>query len=210
MKIETLNKDKIENDNKNIISTTERLNIWAKKAGYKDINEYNRNYYYKTGKGNSMDKNKNCSMFLGVHVAEKILPYIFKDVKRIPINNKGYDFICSNGHKIDVKSSCILHIPRWNFWTFNIEKNKIANYFLCIAFNNRKDLNVEHIWLISGNEYIKNSKNLNEYMKLSLGTSIFTIKKFKKYEITDKLDEINKTCDKFKKENTISNTEDYD
>ncbi len=207
MKLTTLNEvSTIKDENKTFSSNTERLNNWAKGAGYKDINEYNRKYYYRTGQGLPMDKNRNCSMFLGVHIAEKILPCVFKEVKRMPNGNRGFDFICNKGFKIDVKSSCILHIPKWNFWTFNIEKNKLTDYFLCIAFDDRKNLNIEHIWLIKGDEFIKNSKNLNEYMKLSLGTSYKTIETFKKYEITDKLNEINKICNNFKKENNI-NTE---
>ena len=95
-----------------------------------------------------MNENRECASFLGVHVAEKVLANVFKNVERMPHNNKGYDFICGQGYKIDVKSSTI-HKKR-GCWQFNIERNKIADHFLCIAFDNRDDLNPLHLWLIPG------------------------------------------------------------
>lgn len=35
-------------------------------------------------------ENKQCPAFLGVHVAERVLSKVFKDVKRMPPNNRGY------------------------------------------------------------------------------------------------------------------------
>lgn len=96
----------------------------------------------------SMAENKTCSMFLGVHVAEQVLSKVFKDVKQMPSNNPGYDFTCNKGMKIDVKSSCIRKYTKTPNWTFAIDKNKTADYFLCIAFDNRKNLNPLHLWLI--------------------------------------------------------------
>lgn len=96
-------------------------------------------------------ENKQCSAFLGVHVAERVLSKVFKDVKAMPPNHPGYDFICSKGKKIDVKSACIYTRPKWSgSWNFVINKNKVADFFLCLAFDNRKDLNPLHIWLIPG------------------------------------------------------------
>ena len=64
------------------------------------------------------------------------------------MHNPGYDFICNRGKKIDVKSSCI---RRGNTWIFRINYNTIADYFLCLAFDNRADLNPMHIWLLPSN-----------------------------------------------------------
>ena len=94
-----------------------------------------------------MDENKQCATFLGVHVAERVLSHVFKNVERMPIHYPGYDFICNRGKKIDVKSSC-LH--KANNWGFNIAYNTIVDYFLCIAFDNREDLNPLHVWLLPG------------------------------------------------------------
>ena len=110
-----------------------------------------REYKHRMGTQQSMSENRACSSFLGVHVAERVLSHVFKHVEKMPYGNHGYDFICGGGHKIDVKSSC-----RWtrenraDGWGFYIGKNLIAEYFLCLAFDNRDDLNPEHVWLIPG------------------------------------------------------------
>jgi len=95
-----------------------------------------------------MDKNKDCSSFLGVHVAERVLYNVFNNVELMPYGHPGYDFICNNGYKIDVKSSICHKYTAWSGWQFAIRKNKIPDYFLLIAFDNREDLNPLHIWLI--------------------------------------------------------------
>ena len=98
-----------------------------------------------------MSENKQCGAYLGVHVAEKVLSKVFKNVISQPNNTPGFDFICGRGFKVDVKSSCTRIEPRCsNSWNFHIRKNKIADYFLCLAFDNREDLNPMHIWLIPG------------------------------------------------------------
>ena len=107
--------------------------------------------------GQPMSENKECSLYLGVHVAEQVLSKVFKNVKQMPNGNKGYDFICNKNMKIDVKSSTILKRDyKSDSWLFQIKRNKIADYFLCLAFDNREDLNPLHIWLIPS-ENIKSS-----------------------------------------------------
>ena len=98
-----------------------------------------------------MSENKNCTQYLGVAVAERLVRHLFKDVIRMPNNNYGFDFICSKDKKIDVKSSCIMLNNNKNpHWNFHIEKNQNADYFLLLAFNNRDDLDPLHQWLIPG------------------------------------------------------------
>lgn len=98
-----------------------------------------------------MSENKKCSLFLGVHVAEKVLSMVFKDVENMPHGNPNFDFVCNRGKKIDVKASCILHYAgRSGRWMFCIKRNAMADYFLCLAFDDREDLNPLHIWLIPG------------------------------------------------------------
>lgn len=103
-----------------------------------------RNRYYRNG-GKSMGENKSCTQFLGVHVAERVLSKTFKDVELMPYGNKGYDFICNKGKKIDVKSACI---NSKNGWVFIIKRNTTADFFLCLAFDNREDLNILYAWLL--------------------------------------------------------------
>ena len=94
-----------------------------------------------------MDKNRKCALFLGVHIAERVLSMMFKDVERMPNGNPGYDIICNRNKKIDIKSSCK---RKGNWWDFHINRNTTADYFLCLAFDNREDLNPIHVWLLPG------------------------------------------------------------
>ena len=93
------------------------------------------------------NENMRCGMYLGVHIAEGVLGRVFKNVERMPMNNPGYDFICNKGKKIDVKSSCQ---RGGGGWSFGIRHNIIADYFLCLAFDNREDLTPLHVWMIPG------------------------------------------------------------
>ena len=111
--------------------------------------EFHREWKHRTGRQQSMSENRSCGIFLGVYVAERVLSHVFKNVERMPYGNHGFDFICNRGKKIDVKSSCRNNRNHHaNSWMFTIRRNRIADYFLCIAFDNRESLNPEHIWLI--------------------------------------------------------------
>ena len=132
------------------------------------------------------ENNRLCSSFLGVHIAERILSYIYPNVKRMPYAHRGYDFICGKGYKVDVKSACYQK-RNINTWSFAINKNIISDYFLCLAFDNRHDLEPKHIWLIPG--YI-----LNNNMTVSISNS--TLKKWKQYE--QPLNEIISCCNNIK------------
>lgn len=135
--------------------------------------EYTSRSRYKHHGVKPMSENKNCSAYLGIHIAERVLSLAFNNVEIMPNNNPGYDFICNNGYKIDVKSSVLHHRNNWAGWNFAIGKNKIADYFLCIAFDNRTDLNPLHIWIIPSN--ILNTQS-------GATISISTLDKWKKYE----------------------------
>lgn len=93
------------------------------------------------------DENKECASYLGVHIAERVLSHVFKDVKRMPMNNPGYDVICNKGKLVDSKCSCQ---QKDSTWRFKINHNLIADFFLCLAFDNREDLTPLHAWLIPG------------------------------------------------------------
>lgn len=97
-------------------------------------------------------QDKKCSCYLGIAVAERLCSHLFQDVVRMPNNNPGFDFICAKDKKIDVKSACIkVHQnKKYPHWGFHIKKNTMADYFLLLAFNNRDDLEPQHLWLIPG------------------------------------------------------------
>lgn len=149
-------------------------------------NVQTRDRRYRAGVYTPMSANKACALFLGVHVAERVLSHTFKDVKKMPMNNPGYDFICNRGKKIDVKSSCLrcggVKSVRWSF---GIKKNQIADYFLCLAFDNRESLNPKHIWLIPAGV-------VNHQYTVSIATT--KIQKWNAYEL-DKVDDLVTCCE---------------
>lgn len=133
-----------------------------------------------------MEENRECASFLGVHVAEQVLSNVFKNVERMPYNTPGYDFICGKGYKIDVKSSTI-H-KKGKYWQFHIRQNMCADYFLCIAFDNRENLNPLHLWLLPGNI-------VNQFRGISIHPS--TINKWDEYRLD--INRVIKCCNTIKK-----------
>jgi hypothetical protein len=128
--------------------------------------------------------NPQSSIYLGCTIAEKVLSKVFNDVKTMPFGNPGYDFICNKGKKIDVKSGCL----KKNGWKFHINRNIIADFFLCIAFDNRKSLTPLHLWLIPSSK-VKDKK--------TVGICSSTIHKWDEFKL-----DISKTlqcCDQMKK-----------
>lgn len=75
-----------------------------------------------------------------------------------------------------------------------------------VSFDNRYNLNVEHIWLIKGNENIETNifnKKLNERTGFSIMNNEKSFKKYIKYEIVDKLEKVQKACVEFKNNITM-------
>lgn len=151
----------------------DQLQSMCKECGkdrYKTWWDTNRN---KTGH-ESMYENKSCALYLGVVIGERLCRHLFKDVEVMPHNNKGHDIICNKNKKIDIKSGCLLFkhgkTPRWQF---DIRKNTIPDYFICVAFDNRIDLNPVHLWMFPGTEINK---------KTSHSISPLTIHKWDKWE----------------------------
>ena len=118
-----------------------------------------------------MNDNKECASYLGVHVAERVLRHVFKDVEVMPYGNPGYDIVCNHGKLVDSKSSC-LH--KNGGWAFNIFRNTTADYFICLAFDNREDLNPLYMWLLPGDKF-------NHLMSASIRPN--TVHKWDEYRI---------------------------
>ena len=131
-----------------------------------------REYTYRAGIHQPMNKNAECASFLGVYVAERVLSHVFKNVQKMPYGHAGYDFVCGGGYEFDVKSACRSCNGKTVAWKFHIFKNQIAKYFLCIAFDNREDLNPEHVWIIPGDV-------VNHLTGLTI--SVSTIQKWDEY-----------------------------
>jgi len=144
---------------------------------------------YRLHQRTPMKENKECSSYLGVYVAERTLKHLFKDVEVMPYGYKGYDFICNKGKKIDVKSACMKvgKGNRSNSFDFNIKCNKICDYFLCLAFDNRDDLNPLHMWLLP-------STKIHHLINASI--SISTINKWNEYKLD--IDKVAECCNVMK------------
>lgn len=140
------------------------------------LRKLGRDYHYQHG-STSMFENKSSSAYLGCVIAETILSHEFPGFKRMPYGNPGYDYDCPKGFKIDVKSSCRRHPKRGNdTWGFQIGYNKVANYFLFLAFGNRDEQLVpEHVWLVPGD--VVNNKSAQ-----SITDSPESLAKWSQYE----------------------------
>lgn len=107
----------------------------------KCLADYERTRSHLAGKKKPINEATESASYLGVYIAETVLSTFFDNMQRMPYGNQGYDFICGKGFKIDVKTSCLVYrqnrTPKWEF-CFN--RNKIADYFLCLGFDNRKTL----------------------------------------------------------------------
>ena len=156
-------------------------------------NLYVRERSYLKGIAAPMSENRGCPSFLGVHVAERVLRHVFNDVEVMPYGNPGYDFKCNKGKLVDSKSSCI-HVVKGHSdsWMFTIYRNKIAEYFLLLALDNRECINPLYAWLIPG-------KVLNHLT--GTGISLSTIHKWDKY-ILD-IDSVVECCNEMKDNNHL-------
>ncbi len=193
-------------------SICENLNKWAKDKGYENYLEYYslvKNIIFDEKKNRALEsikKNQYCSIYLGIYIAEQSLKKVFKNVVWMSIRNKGYDFVCDKGNKIDVKSSCLRFS---NGWSFVISKNKIADYFLLVAFDNRENIKPLHLWLIKGNELVKfvshgkyvTGNCLNDLNSLYISSKDKILEKYRKYELVNKIDEVEKYCNDLKNSN---------
>ena len=122
------------------------------KPGVKeDHAKHLRDWNHRTGRTTPMNESKDSSVYLGYFVAEQVLSKMFENIQRMPYGHPGYDFLCGKNKRIDVKSGCCLGREKHSLrWMFNIKKNLAADYFLCLAFNNREDLDPQYVWLIPG------------------------------------------------------------
>jgi hypothetical protein len=81
----------------------------------------------------------------------------------MPYGNKGFDFICGKGYKVDVKCRSVgIHRKKYRCWYFKINQNMIADYFALVAIDDRDSLTPLHFWIIPGC-VINMKKNLRIY-----------------------------------------------
>lgn len=174
----------------------EYLNKCKQKLGYKDFNEYQQELSWNKGSKSPMSENDNCASYMGVYIgeniAEPILTEIFGEIeKRMPYGNPGYEYIVKGGYKIDCKSGkIILNSSGSIYWAFGIYYNKIADYFLLLAFDDMDVLSLIHVWLIKKDEIIRGRK-LNRFSDFKITNILGKLSEFQKYDWIDKLKCIN-------------------
>ena len=161
------------------------------------MGEISLTQYRRWCNGQDINVTKTSAVYLGIHVAETILANIFKDVTKMPANNPGYDFICKNGFKIDVKSACLTNSIDYSWWPYTIARNKGCDYFLLIGFDNREQLNPLHIWLIKS-DLIINEQPIQNKAKLVITNTSHSLARWLQYELTGKLDEAIIQCNKLR------------
>jgi hypothetical protein len=144
-----------------------------------------------TGKHMPMEEKTDCALYLGIVIAEQALLKFFDNITQMPNGNKGFDFICGRGLKIDVKSACMTNNDKYNKrWVLRINKNIIADYFLVLLFDNRRNLAPMHVILIPGNV-------INMKTTISISNSPKTFEKWKRYE--QPLDKVVECCNKMRR-----------
>jgi hypothetical protein len=129
---------------------------------------------HESGRWRPFTEVKECSLYLG-DIAERALSKFFDHIERMPRGNPGFDFRCGKGFKIDVKASCLRSLGQYPYWGFNIRRNLTPDYFLLLAFNNREDLDPQHVWLVPGSV-------VNSLMSLTIRDSPPTLDQWSNYE----------------------------
>ena len=204
----------------------------AMERGFENSSQYICFKKHQKGESLPMDLNNDCSSYLGIHIVERklaklILNKIFEKVEVMSYGNRGYDSICSNvkhnfimkyfqfkierykKYKIDIKSRCL---GKDGGYAFPIRKNKTPDYFMMFAFDNRINLNLLYIWLIKCDELINNrystNRKLNDFIVFNIINTEKSINRYKKYEITEKLDKIKSIYNDLENEeyNDVSDT----
>lgn len=147
---------------------------------------YEKERNHKLGIYQPLGQNIHSTNYLGIYIAENTLNKVLKNVKRMPTNNSGFDFIFNDIYKVDVKSSCLRYKNNsFSYWKFEIKENIIADYFLCVGFDNRENLKPLKLWLIPGNIINKNKSKC-----ISNSTNI--LQKWEQYELKNELNKMKK------------------
>jgi len=70
------------------------------------------------------------------------------------------------------RAECKQRCPHWGF---SIQKNQVADYFLCLAFDNRESLEPQHVWLIP-------SGPIQNLLNIRISEKPESLAKWSKYE----------------------------
>lgn len=177
----------------------EYLNIIALGRGFTCYSEYEKIWMYYPGMPSPIKENRKDTRFLGVYIAENAVARLFKGSQKMPHYNVGYDIICPKGHRIDVKATIL---NRYNLFSFHINRNMVADYFVLIGFNNIIELKPLYLWIIKGDENISGCPMRNLEL-LSILNEPDYLRVYQKHERIDKLEELKNICKIFDAKNKV-------
>lgn len=163
------------------------------KIGYENKAHYLREWRYEKGIQSPMEENENCAHYLGTFIAERkygriILPEIFGGIEQeMPFGHPKYDFIVTNNIKVDIKSCTLRELKGWIGWEPHVRWNKVTDYFAMLAFDDRENLNLFHIWVIQKDEIIRGNKFYRrDSIKITNKTR--QLLEFKRFDYINKLE----------------------
>lgn len=190
------NKNKLPNKwlNAGCKTRKEYKNKCAQDAGFSDYAERMREYTYKTGKNLPREVNDDCSLWFGEFISQNYVMKTFEDSIKIPSNNPGFDWICKKGQKIDHKGACLKYYP-WQspHWSFHIRHNKISDYFILSAWDDKDNLNPLHVWMFHKNDKVRGRK-FCEFEEFVVTNTPEKLKELEKWEVTDRLGKLKEFC----------------
>lgn len=192
-------------DNARCKDLKEYKNKCAQRRGFRCYNECQQEWRHNKGIQLPIFENKDCSSYLGVYIIERkvakyVLPIIISDIeKEMPYGNHGYDFVCKEDIKVEVKARCLCLKNDSYVLDYNISYNNIADYFMLVAIDNRVDINILHIWLIKKDDIIRGEKFYNRN-SISITNKNRYLLPFKIYDHIDRLDrsKLKELCEEFK------------
>ena len=115
----------------------------------------------------------------------------------MPYGNPGFDWMCKEGYKIDNKASCLIKLGASGTigWSYCIRCNKIADWFVLSAWDNRDNLYPLHVWAFHKNDMVKGRKFCS-LSSFSITNAPKYLNNLKNWEITDRLDKLKELCNK--------------
>ena len=179
----------------------EHRDYLARKKGYDDRKEYDRERInrknWNTGVHIPMSENEECSSYFGVYIGENYVSKTFEDPIMMQYGNKGFDWICKNGKKIQHQARCLRYDR--NQWTYNIFYNNIADYFILSAWDNREDLEPLYVWIYHKDDMIRIGHGTKKDKFWKRDTFTITneykyLSEFEEYEVKDRLEKLKDLC----------------
>ena len=207
-------RDKLNNflKRKKYKNRKEQLDMLAKDRGLENDAEYQRIMSWNSGRRSPYFENENCTMYLGISIGEELfkefLLTYFERVIGFHPHNRGFDFICKDPRQefidrhphlrlernkeymIQLKLLCLQsNDDGWNGWNFHVDHNRIPDFYILSAWDNREYLNPIHIWMFHKNDIIR-KKEFWQRISLCITNKQIYLEEYKKYELVCELERL--------------------